>query len=113
LKPALTSEEFLADRVCEENPCSSSFISGEFELLNTLMNNNKLSPISKRTVFIIVGLTDTLLGGVILLIYFGFLPVDLSGFGIPRWIVGVVGAIWFMTALGFLVYQVTKTDISE
>jgi hypothetical protein len=78
-----------------------------------VMDNNNPSTISKRTVFIIVGLTDALLGGIILLIYFGFLPVDLSGFGIPRWIVGVVGALWFMSALGFLAYQVTKTDISE
>ena len=77
------------------------------------MDNNNRSTISKRTVFIIVSLIDALLGGVILLIYFGFLPVDLPSLGIPRWIVGVVGAIWFMSALGFLAYQVTKTDISE
>ena len=77
------------------------------------MDNNNLSTISKRTVFIIVGLIDTVIGGIILLIYFGILPVDVSSLGIPRWIVGVVGAIWFMSALGFLAYQVTKTDISE
>jgi hypothetical protein len=68
---------------------------------------------NKRTVFIILGLTDTLLGGVILLIYFGLLPVDISSVGIPRWIIGIVGAVWFMAALGFLIYQLTKTDVSE
>jgi hypothetical protein len=68
---------------------------------------------SKRTVFIILGLIDTVLGGIILLIYFGFLPVDLSNFGIPRSIVGFVGGVWFMSALGFLAYQLTKTDVSE
>lgn len=77
------------------------------------MDNNHLSTISKRTVLIIVGLIDTVIGGIILLIYFGILPVDLSNFGIPRWIVGVLGGVWFMSALAFLAYQLTKTDVSE
>jgi len=77
------------------------------------MDNNNPSTISKRTVFIIVGLIDTVIGGIILLIYFGILPVDLSSLGIPRWIVGILGAIWFMLALGFLAYQLSKTDVSE
>jgi hypothetical protein len=78
-----------------------------------VMDNNHLSTISKRTVLIIVGLIDTVIGGIILLIYFGILPVDLSNFGIPRWIVGVLGGVWFMSALAFLAYQLTKTDVSE
>ena len=77
------------------------------------MDNNSHFTLCKRTVFVIVGLIDTVLGGIILLIYFGFLPVDLSSFGIPRSIVGVVGGVWFMSALGFLAYQLTKTDVSE
>jgi len=77
------------------------------------MDNNNLSTISKRTVFIIVGLIDTVIGGIILLIYFGILPVDVSSLGIPRWIVGVLGAIWFMSAVAFLAYQLTKTNVSE
>ena len=78
-----------------------------------VMDNNNPSTISKRTVFIIVSLIDAVLGGIVLLIYFGFLPIDLSSLEIPRWIVGVVGAVWFMSALGFLVYQLTKTEVSE
>jgi hypothetical protein len=68
---------------------------------------------NKRLIFIIVSAIDVVLSGIVLSIYFGFLPVDLSSLGIPRWVVGVVGAIWFMAALGFLVYQLTKTDVSE
>lgn len=68
---------------------------------------------NRRMIFIIVSAIDVVLGGIVLLIYFGFLPVDLSSLRIPRWIVGVVGAVWFMSALGFLVYQLTKTEISE
>jgi hypothetical protein len=77
------------------------------------MDNKKPSTMSKRTFFTILGLTDTVFGGLILLIYFGILPVDISNWGIPRWVVGVVGAVWFMVALAFLVYQLTKTDVSE
>ena len=68
---------------------------------------------NRRLIFTIVSAIDVVLGGIVLLIYFGFLPIDLSSLEIPRWIVGLVGAVWFMSALGFLVYQLTKTDISE
>lgn len=68
---------------------------------------------NKRLIFIIVSAIDVILSGIVLSIYFGFLPVDLSGLGIPRWVIGVVGGIWFMGALAFLVYQLTKTDVAE
>ena len=62
---------------------------------------------------IIVSAVDMVLSGIVLLIYFGFLPIDLSGLSVPRWVVGLVGGLWFVSALGVLVYQLTKTDISE
>lgn len=71
------------------------------------------SQLNKRTILIIVSATDAVLSGLVLLIYFGFLPIDISGWGIPRWVIGVVGGIWFLAAIGLLVYQLTRTDISE
>ena len=68
---------------------------------------------NKRTVFILVSTIDLVLSGIVLLIYFGFLPIDISGWDIPRWVVGLVGGVWFASALAVLVYQLTKTDISE
>lgn len=65
--------------------------------------------LNKRTVFIIASAVDTILSGIVLLIYFGLLPVDISGWGIPRWVVGLVGGIWFAGSLAVLVYQLTKT----
>ena len=62
---------------------------------------------------IIVSAVDMVLSGIVLLIYFGFLPIDLSGLSVPRWVVGLVGGLWFVSALGVLVYQLTKTDVSE
>ena len=68
---------------------------------------------NKRTALIITGVTDAIIGGGILLIYFGLLPIDISGSGIPRWVVGLVGGVWFLAAVGFLAYQLTRTDASE
>ncbi|MEW6085586.1 MAG: hypothetical protein AB1607_13425 [Chloroflexota bacterium] len=67
------------------------------------------SNLNKRTVFIIASAVDTVLSGIVLLIYCGLLPVDISGWGIPRWVVGLVGGIWFAGSLAVLVYQLTKT----
>ena len=68
---------------------------------------------NKRMLLIIVSAVDAVLSGIVLLIYFGFLPIDISGWGIPRWVIGAVGGLWFLGAIAVLVYQVTKTDISE
>jgi hypothetical protein len=62
---------------------------------------------------IIVSAVDTLLSGIVLLIYFGFLPVDISSWGIPPWVIGLVGGLWFVSALIVLVYQLTKTESIE
>ena len=68
---------------------------------------------NKRMIFIIVGIVDAILSGIILLLYFGVLPIDISEWGIPRWVIGLIGGLWFLSAIGFLVYQLTKTNISE
>ncbi|MEW6240838.1 MAG: hypothetical protein AB1564_08535 [Chloroflexota bacterium] len=65
---------------------------------------------NKRMVFLLVGLTDTILGSVTLLLYFGLLPIDISSWDIPRWVIGVIGGVWFLSGFGVLVYQLTRTD---
>lgn len=74
---------------------------------------NSDNPQNTRKILILVSAIDAFLAGVVLLIYFGFLPIDISGLGIPRWIVGLVGGIWFLSALGVLVYFLTKPDMTE
>ena len=64
-------------------------------------------------IFIIIGIVDSILSGIVLLLYFGLLPIDISEWSVPRWAVGLVGGVWFLSAIGFLAYQLTKTDISE
>jgi len=68
---------------------------------------------TKRKVFILASSIDSLLSGIVLLIYFGLLPVDISGWGIPRWVIGLIGGIWFASAIAVLAYQLIKTDMSE
>ena len=68
---------------------------------------------NKHMIFIIVGIVDAILSGIVLLIYFGVLPIDISELGVPRWVIGVIGGLWFLSAIGFLAYQLTKTNISE
>jgi hypothetical protein len=65
----------------------------------------------KRTLLIIASGLDLILSAIVLLIYFGLLPFDISGLGIPRWIIGLVGGLWFAGSLAVLVYQLTKTDL--
>ena len=75
--------------------------------------DNKPATISKRTIFIVISLIDAVIAGLLLLIYFRLFPIDIESWGIPRWIVGAVGAVWFMAAVGILAYQLSKHDDSE
>ncbi|MCC6499212.1 MAG: hypothetical protein IT313_02980 [Anaerolineales bacterium] len=68
---------------------------------------------NKRTVFILASGIDAIISGIILLIYFGLLPVDISSWGIPRWALGLVGGVWFVGSIAVLAYFLTKTDVSE
>jgi hypothetical protein len=68
---------------------------------------------NKRTIFLLASGLDIVLSAIVLLIYFGLLPVDISGWGIPRWVIGVIGGAWFVGSLAVLVYILTKTDIPE
>ena len=68
------------------------------------------NPQYKRTVIIIASGFDLILSAIVLLIYFGLFPVDISGWGIPRWVIGLVGGVWFSGAVAVLVNQLTKTE---
>jgi len=71
------------------------------------------NPQTKRTLFIIASGIDAIISGIILLIYFGLFPADISSWGIPRWMIGLVGGVWFVASIAILAYFLTKTDVSE
>lgn len=66
-----------------------------------------------RIVLMISSAMDSLLGAIVLLLYFGILPFDISGWGIPRWIIGAVGAVLFFSGIAIFTYISTRTDASE
>lgn len=66
---------------------------------------------NRRMALIIASAMDIVISGVVLLIYFNFLPVDLSSWSIPRWLIGVIGGAWFLLSIGILAYQLTKPNI--
>jgi hypothetical protein len=59
----------------------------------------------KRLAFLISSMFDMLIGGVALLIYFDLFPFDVSGWGIPHWVFGAVGAV--LTLFGVVVFAYT------
>jgi hypothetical protein len=66
-----------------------------------------------RLVFMLASAVDVLLGAAALLIYFGILPVDISGWGVPGWIFGFVGGVLFFSGIGVFTYFSTKSDAHE
>lgn len=68
---------------------------------------------SRRKFIILVSMVDAVISGAILLIYFGLFPIDISSLGIQRWVVGLIGGLWFIPSIAILAYQLTRTDISE
>lgn len=66
-----------------------------------------------RIVLMISSALDSLLGAIVLLLYFGILPFDISGWEIPRWIIGAVGAMLFFSGIAIFTYISTRTDASE
>ena len=65
----------------------------------------------KRTrdlAFLVSGLTDLFLGVLLLLVWFDLLPFDLVALGIPRWLVGLIGAGLSVSGVVLVVYMLTK-----
>ena len=65
---------------------------------------------NKRIVFIISGVTDSLLGAALLLIGFGFLPIDIADYGFPAWLVILVGAFMFIMGAWVAAYNYSRLE---
>lgn len=64
----------------------------------------------KRLALAISGATDALLGGVLLLLGFGVLPVDVTDYGFQNWHAILLGGILFATGMGFVVYNLSRWE---
>jgi ABC-type branched-subunit amino acid transport system permease subunit len=65
---------------------------------------------AKRIAFVLSGCTDALLGGILLLIGFGFLPVDVTEYGFQNWHALLLGGILFVTGILFVAYNLSRWD---
>ena len=65
---------------------------------------------TKRLALVISGATDALIGGILLLIGFGFLPVDVADYGFQRWHAILLGGVLFVIGMGFVAYNVSRWD---
>ncbi|HLF74845.1 MAG TPA: hypothetical protein VI524_10895 [Anaerolineales bacterium] len=65
---------------------------------------------TRRIAFILSGVIDALIGAAILLIGFGFLPVDIAAYGLPRWLVILVGGFMFIMGAWVAAYNYSGLD---
>lgn len=65
---------------------------------------------TRRLAFVISGATDALIGGILLLIGLGLLPVDVTEYGFQNWHAMLLGVILFATGMGFVVYNLSRWD---
>jgi hypothetical protein len=65
---------------------------------------------TKRITFMVSGATDALLGGILLLIGFGFLPVDVTQYGVETWHVNLLGAVLLLVGVGTFAYNFSRLD---
>ncbi len=63
---------------------------------------------TKRLALVISGATDALLGGILLLLGFDFLPMDVTNYGFQNWHVILLGGILFITGMIFVVYNLSR-----
>ena len=65
---------------------------------------------ARRIAFMLSGGIDALIGGILLLIGFGFLPVDVIQYGVKNWHVNLLGAVMFLLGAGTFAYNLSRLD---
>ena len=65
---------------------------------------------ARRIAFLLSGGIDALIGAVLLLIGFGFLPVDVTQYGVQNWHVNLLGGVMFVLGTGTFAYNISRLD---
>lgn len=71
---------------------------------------NSPSNRNKRLAFMISGITDALIGAVLLLIGFGLLPVEITKYGFENWHANLLGAVLFILGIGTFAYNLSRLE---
>jgi hypothetical protein len=64
----------------------------------------------KRIAFMISGITDAIIGGILLLIGLRFVPIDLTNYGVENWHVNLLGAVLFLLGAGTFAYNLSRLE---
>ncbi len=56
------------------------------------------------------GAIDALIGGILLLIGFGVLPVDVTQYGVQNWHINLLGGVMFLLGAITFAYNFSKLD---
>jgi hypothetical protein len=74
------------------------------------MDNNQTPEQRMRLIFMSVGALNALFGAAIILIYFGLLPIELLYLAIPNWVIGTLGATWFLSGVGVVAFATLRVN---
>jgi hypothetical protein len=61
-------------------------------------------------IFMSIGALNALLGAAIMLIYFGLLPIGIPYFDIANWVIGILGATWFLSGVGVVAFAAMRVN---
>jgi uncharacterized paraquat-inducible protein A len=65
---------------------------------------------ARRIALMLSGGIDALIGAVLLLIGFGFLPIDITQYGVQNWHVNLLGGVMFLLGAGTFAYNFSRMD---
>jgi len=74
------------------------------------MDNHQTPEQRMRLIFMSVGAINALLGAAILLIYFGLFPINITYLNIPNWVMGILGATWFLSGVGVVAFATIRVN---
>ena len=74
------------------------------------MNRDQSPAKARRLVFMLSGAIDALIGAGVLLLGFGFLPVEIALDSLPSWLLILIGAIMFVAGVWVAVYNFSRLE---
>jgi branched-subunit amino acid ABC-type transport system permease component len=65
---------------------------------------------ARRLVFMLSGAIDAVIGGILLLIGFSVLPLDVAQYGVQNWHVNVLGGAMFLLGAVTFAYNLSRLE---
>ncbi len=77
------------------------------------MDKPPSNPRSRQLALLLSGAIDMLLGAGLILAWLGILPIDLSAFGLPHWVVAFAGFFFFFSGTIVFAFQLARLEPPE